>query len=135
MAIRCLSGNRASNRYTRTFVSTSAATPVEILAAPPAIRPPATTLLAPLPLALPLRCLIEECQTPRSAVLRAGQPPWSRYDANHIASWNPVDVVTGTDTVPLGNRFRDGDLEFAGDPRHRHPCCSKDMVLVKWSVP
>jgi hypothetical protein len=96
----------------------SAATTVEILAAPPAIRLPAAMHPAPLSLALPLGRLIEERQTPRSAVLRAGHSTDRRDDTDHIAGRNPVDLVARTDAVPFGDDFRDGDLELARDPGH-----------------
>jgi hypothetical protein len=99
-------------------VSTSAAAPVEILAVPPTIDTSPATRLDLLSLALPLRCLIEERQTSRSTVRRAGRSMSRRHDPDRIARGNPVDLIAGTDAVPFGDGFRDGDLKLAGDAGH-----------------
>src|SRR5262249_38606944 len=100
------------------FVSTSAATPVEILAPPAAIFSSPAARAFPLPRALPLGSLIEERQTSLWAVRRAGDSPGRRHDTDRIARGHPVDLLPGTDAIAVGDGFRNGDLELAGDPGH-----------------
>ena len=126
---RTTNPSASASRGSHTSSPASGVRSVKILTAPAAIRSRPATRLAPLPLALPLRCLIEARETLRSTVRRAGHSTGRRHDPDRIARGNPVDLIAGTDAVPFGDGFRDRDPKPAGDPGHgilvwegRDPC-------------
>src|SRR3990167_5616662 len=62
VATSCFRGNRGSNRYTRTLVSTRAGTLVQILSLPPPLPSPPDPGAPGLPEALALRRRVEELE-------------------------------------------------------------------------
>ncbi len=86
-------------------------------------------LALPVTDALAFARLIEEPK-PVCRVEAAPAPP-SGDDSDVGARRLPFDLVTGTNSVALGERLGDGDLELARDLRH-DPYSSKDHVLVKF---
>src|SRR5438132_2245193 len=96
-ARRCLARSRGSKRWTRTFVSTSAATDVEVLASPAPIAGPLLALRTPTFL-LSLGGGVEE-REPQRGRHRFVAVTTRRCDANGLASRRPVEVVAGADAV------------------------------------
>src|SRR3954468_11046443 len=137
VAIFCLSGSRESERYTRTFVSTSAVTVVKILACPAAIDRPFRDAqqLAVTP-RLPGRGRVETRQA-----LFARQPlfrPCGR-DPKLVAPHAPLDVIPGLDgqlfrqclgdtylilTRDLGHFLTVARISGSGHLRSSAPICS-----------
>src|SRR5689334_25190148 len=114
-AMACLRRSRGSTRYTRTFVSTSAATRVDLLASPSAPRPGAApSRVVPLARPLATRRRIEDPQT-FSDVVRGGR---LELDPNAVARGDELDLVPGHDAEAIGHRLRNGHLELARHFRH-----------------
>src|SRR2546426_8851162 len=103
VAIACLRGNRESNRYTRTFVSTSAATDVEILPPPTAIG--AGSEFWPARLTAPLWGRRRVVQLEHGVQAQGGSLLRGRHDLDHGARGLPLDLVPGADTVSFGDRL------------------------------
>src|SRR5437867_1629248 len=98
VALRCLAGKRPSNRYTRMFVSTSAATVVEILARPAAIRGRRDGMRG-LPFLLALRGSIED---PRPRRRVSAVPLGAGHDPDGVSRRLSGDLVAGRDAEPIG---------------------------------
>jgi hypothetical protein len=126
VAIVCFSGNRLSNRYTRIFVPTRAATAVKIVSCS------ASASSWPFPGAWPAAVsfsgLIEEpdgrCRICSGCLATRGHYP------NRIACRNPLDFITRADTIAIRHRFRHGDLKLRCDLRHWALTCKKDDIHV-----
>src|SRR5207249_1995855 len=109
----------------RTFVSTRAATVVELFACPTA-RGRATAFAASIAATLSGSRGVEQAEPfvdVRQRFLGCRNHP------KRVANGNPPDVVAGPDTVLVGYRFRHRHLELARHLAHR-PYPSKDEFLV-----
>jgi len=97
------------------FVSTSAATNVELLARPPA-RPGGHPRPSHLSSPLSRRGLVEVCEPIAAPV--GGVAPCARVDLNGRTDQPQLQFIADPDARSLGKRLRQRDLEF---PRHlRH---------------
>src|SRR5690349_20020541 len=96
VATFCFPAKRVSNRYTRMFVSTRAATSVEVLSRlAPVVGPPFHRLKRAL--AETLGCLVEQME-PELSILGSRLAARGN-DPNHVAGGHPVNVITWTDAV------------------------------------
>src|SRR5215470_10659795 len=121
VAIRCLSGKRGSNLYTRTLVSTRLGTNVEILPPPPAALGAGSrglSLAAPLAGGGP----VEPVEAVLDGHFPARRARWN--DPDHGARELPADLVPRFDSEVPGHRFRDRHLQLARDLGH-------DLTLVR----
>src|SRR2546426_1985149 len=116
VARACLSGKRGSNRYTRTFVSTSAATDVEFLARPATRSRPHQWTCA-FASSLPHRGPVEMSQ-PVPAQLR-GVGYRAPVDLNRPAQGPQLQLIADPNSTSLDESLRKGDLKFAGHLRHQ----------------
>src|SRR5208282_1482907 len=95
-------------------------------------RPPLTVLR--LPLALSGRRLVEQLE-PLLERWRLGRSRGVPLDhTNRLSGRQPVQIVSWTDFVTLGDRLRQCQLEFAGNFGHNQKY-TKDYVLVQSLFP
>src|SRR5213594_3245594 len=116
VARACLSGKRGSNRYTRTFVSTSAATDVELLARPATRSRPHQWTCA-FASSLPHRGPVEMSQ-PVPAQLR-GVGYCAPVDLNRPAKGPQLQLIADPNSTSLDESLRKRDLKLAGHLRHQ----------------
>ncbi len=110
-----LMGNRSSKRYTRTFVSTRAATSIKFLS-PPA---PIPGMLFPARSSAPTQpfCrLIEQTELRFSIFARDMFSRWN--NPNCVTRRDPSDLVTRVDIELISNRLWQCYLVFRRDLRH-----------------
>src|SRR5262245_60374846 len=117
VASRCFSGKRGSKRYTRTLVSTSASTPVEVLARPAALLQRPGRTAGRVPFALPGGRLIEQFE-PCLGVERFPHRGAHPHHPDGISRREPFDLIAGRDPVLVGDHLRDRNLAFARHPAH-----------------
>jgi hypothetical protein len=115
VAVFCRSGNRGSKRYTRMFVSTSAATVIEILSTPPTIlRWRRVRALVPLPLS--------GCRQVEATEALGGAHcldlPSGWNDANRVPGDEPLNLVAWANATAIRYCFRNRNLKLRRDLSH-----------------
>src|SRR5207302_5718944 len=103
------SGNRGSKRYTRIFVSTSAATTIEVLSAPSTIlRWCRARALVPLPLS-------RSRQVEAAKTLGRAQCPNlfpGGNDPNHVSRDKPLYLASWANAIAIRHRLWNRDLKL-----------------------
>jgi hypothetical protein len=97
------------------FVSTSAVTLVQLLACP-ASPLDGSGRRSFVPFRLAGSGLVEPTQT-LERITGRGLPP-RRNDADRVPGDQPLDLVAGPNSIVVGHRFGDGDLELRGNFGH-----------------